>query len=312
VNSAAASASLVAVWNAQAEWSARASWIKARIGRDRLLLLGLTAATAVCATLGAVLAGHGVFGTVGQAAAGLGAVLAAIAATSKLIAGKVNRIEQWNRARSVSEALKEACYRHRTQTGAYAADDRDDVLREQMLEVTSRNKDLLAVHPAAFAISGKPPPGPLDLPGYIDKRITGQVDGYYLKQVQSLAQRRDRWQLAQKALLYASALLGAAAAYSPSVAGTTTAWVAVLTTIVGSVGAHIEGSRFDHLIVAYRSTAERLAALRAQAQDRLLQGRAVDFASLVDAAEEAISVENQAWMAGWSAKMPQAERAAKT
>jgi SMODS and SLOG-associating 2TM effector domain 1/Protein of unknown function (DUF4231) len=301
----APSASLVAAWDGQAEWSSRASTLKAAINRDRQRLLALTSATAVCGAAGAVLAGNGFAGVAGQWAAGLSAVLAAVTATSQLISGKVNRVEQWSRARSVSEGLKEACYRYRSGTGVYAGSDPDEVLRSQLELVTRKNQDLLAVLPAPVRAT-KPPPPVLDLPAYIDKRITNQVDGYYLKQVTDLSRRRDRWQLVQRALLYLSATLGAAAAIWPGAGSAAAAWVAVLTTMVGSVGAHIEGSRFDHLIVAYRSTADRLAALRSRHLDDLSKGRAVDFGALVDAAEDAISVENQAWMAGWSTRTAQA------
>ncbi|MGH8510764.1 MAG: hypothetical protein ACREUD_07450 [Gammaproteobacteria bacterium] len=47
------------------------------------------------------------------------------------------------------------------------------------------------------------------------------------------------------------------------------AWVAVLTTMAGALGAHIEAARFDQLAIGYRATAARLEALRDEWNDRL-------------------------------------------
>src|SRR5262245_35692030 len=113
-----ASRALTDAWQAQSEWSARASLLKTQIVRERSTVLWLIAATAVFGGLGTLLTTAGTpASAAARAVSGIGAVLAAMAGTIQVLASRVNRVEQWSRARSVSEALKEAVYRYRTGTG---------------------------------------------------------------------------------------------------------------------------------------------------------------------------------------------------
>ena len=73
------------------------------------------------------------------------------------------------------------------------------------------------------------------------------------------------------------------------------AWVPVATTAGTSLVAYIAASRYDHLIIEYLRTAQRLEDLR--------NGRAdspTASPDLIDACEAAISSENQGWMARWA------------
>jgi hypothetical protein len=294
------SRALTDAWQAQAEWSARASALKARIARRRTTVLWLMAGTAVFGGLGTVLTTAGAQATTTvRVLSGIGAVLAAVAGTIQLLASRERTVEEWNRARAVSEALKEAVYRYRTGTGAYAVDDRDAVLRGQAEEVVERARDLLSITVAGVAPKRDPPP-PLDAAAYVERRLSQQIEGYYLKQVAVLSESRARWQRAEQGLLYSGAAIGALTASLPQVP--LAPWVAVVTTIAGAVAAHVEASRFSHLIVSYGATAYRLAKLRSKYLDDEARGVPFDFADLVDRAEEAISVENQGWMAGWSGR----------
>ena len=74
-----------------------------------------------------------------------------------------------------------------------------------------------------------------------------------------------------------------------------TAWVPVVTTIGTSLTAHIAAARYDHLVIEYLRTAQRLEHLR----DQHLHDRTNQDGPFIDACEDAISVENQAWMARW-------------
>jgi hypothetical protein len=293
---------LTEAWQGQAEWSARASTLKARIARRRSIVLWLVAGTAVFGGLGTVLTTAAAPATTtARLVSAIGALLAAVAGTLQLLASRENTVEQWNRARAVAEALKEAVYRYRTGTGAYAADDRDAVLRRQVDDVVERGRDLLAITVPGAAPAREPPP-PMDAAGYAELRLSQQIEGYYLKQVAELSASRARWQRAEQGLLYGGAVIGALTASLPEIR--LAPWVAVVTTIAGAVAAHAEASRFSHLIVSYRATADRLTSLRSRFLDDEARGAPIDFAALVDRAEDAISVENQAWMAGWSGRRP--------
>ena len=72
------------------------------------------------------------------------------------------------------------------------------------------------------------------------------------------------------------------------------AWVPVTTTASAAIVAHIAASRYDQLIIEYLRTADRLRYLRDTERSRLTP------AAFVDACEDTISVENQAWMARWN------------
>ena len=73
-------------------------------------------------------------------------------------------------------------------------------------------------------------------------------------------------------------------------------WVPVVTTVATSLLAHISASRYDHQIVEYLCTAQRLLHLRDfRIADQMPDGE------FIDACEAAISVENQGWMASWQA-----------
>lgn len=289
---------LTEAWEVQAEWSARASLLKARIGRQRTVVLWLVMGTAlfggVATTLSSAEASSSVLGRV---VSGGGALLAGLAGVMQVLGARENVVEQWSRARSVSEALKEAVYRYRCGIGIYAGPDPDTALRARVQQVVERGRDLLAVT-VPPAIPRRRPPPSLDASAYVERRVTQQIDGYYRRQVAELTAKRTRWQRAEQGLLFGGAVLGALAAVRPG--GLVSPWVAVATTVAGAIAAHAEASRFSHLIVAYRATADRLAAIRSQFLDDQARGVVIDVAALVDRAEDAISVENQAWMAGWS------------
>jgi len=293
----AVSRALSDAWQAQAEWSSRASTLKTRIAGQRSRVLYLVAAAAFFGGLATWLTAAGTApGTPVRVVSGTAAILAALAATMQRAAGQVKTVEQWNRARSVSEALKEAVYRYRTGTGRYAA-DRDNALRARVEEIVQRAQDLLAITVPNKSPSREPPPD-LDAAAYVERRVKQQIDGYYLKQVATLSASRARWQLAEQGLLYSGAIIGALAASLP--AAPLAPWVAVATTIAGAVAAQAEASRFSHLIVSYQATADRLRAIESQFTDDRARGLTIDFEALVNRAEDAISVENQAWMAAWS------------
>jgi hypothetical protein len=71
------------------------------------------------------------------------------------------------------------------------------------------------------------------------------------------------------------------------------AWVAVITTISGSVGAHVLAERYEQLTVSYRATADRLTGILG----RWKAGHGT-LGQLVEQVESALLQENQAWIAG--------------
>ncbi len=294
-----ASATLRDTWAHQAAWSAAASNAKKRLERARTWVVGCTVAAAVLETLAAQLSGDPTHATVVRGVALSGAVLLGGAGFLQLHSASKTQTTAWIRARSVSEALKEAVYRYLTRSGAYRHGDADATLRETSLRLIDKARDLQSLLPST-TVAPREPPEAVDLAGYVKKRVEGQIDTYYLPQARALAQRGTRWRQAQTTILFVGAVLSAALPYLADAGAT--AWVAVITTVAGSLGAHIEASRFEQLAIAYQATATRLQALRAEWYDRLSKTSLADADAdaFVDRCEDAISVENQAWMAEWA------------
>lgn len=292
------SSTLRTTWDQQRLWSVVADRLKREIARARSWILTFIVATAILETSAAqltYLVGRTAF--VPRALAMVGAVLAALAAVLHAQNRGRERLHQWTRARSASEALKEHVYRYLTRTGKYA-NDADSALTAERDRILEGVSDILP-RAAAEAVPAKDLPAVQDIASYVKIRLAGQIDGYYLKQAAANARRGAIWRRVQSALLYLTAALGALVTFVPE-AGLG-AWVSVLTTVAGVFGAHIEAARYDHLAVSYRTTASRLQSLCDQWND-MLSGKPLtpdEQNQFVDHCEQAISVENEAWMAGW-------------
>lgn len=296
------SATLISTWNEQAKWSGTASTLKNQIELIRSCTLSLLIATVILETLSVQLGIYwGTRSGIPQVLAAAGALLMALAGTLHHRSHMHEQVAKWTRARSASEALKEHVYRYLTHTGQYDIDDSDAVLRSAVSRITDQVRDLEALT-ANIPVPERTPPSPLNIEEYVTTRVEGQISGYYRPRSKALARRRDQWRRGQNWLIYGGAALGALAAFFP-LAGPA-AWVGVFTTIAGAIGTHIEGTRFDQLIIGYQATARRLESLRNEWRDTLSKKKiGMDEKSdFINRCEEAISVENQAWMAEWTAQ----------
>ena len=67
------------------------------------------------------------------------------------------------------------------------------------------------------------------------------------------------------------------------------------------MAAHIAAGRYEHLVLSFRVTAQRLDSLRNRWIDRYGDGEGPpeERTRFVESCEAAISVENQGWMAGY-------------
>ncbi len=279
-------------WRQQAVWSALANRLKRGLARSRRWTLGLMIAGALLETAAAQAS------SIGGAPAGAATILsaagaAALAAAAFIRVRKlgVDRVRDWVRARSASEGLKEAVFLH--VMGAAA-----EPLGQVVDRILGKVKDL-EPQAALIGVPEREPPGPMDVERYIEVRVSGQIDGFYRPRAAALARRLAWTRRAEFAVLLTGAAIGA---LSPVVgAARTAAWVAVLTTVAGALVAEAEAARYTHLIISYRTTARRLEALRDAWRERAQAGPVPpdEVARLVRSCEEAISIENQGWMAEW-------------
>jgi hypothetical protein len=257
-------------------------------GQARLAALLLGIATAVLA----VAAGQagGLAGPAGRVLSACAAITAGVATLVQRRAG-TGQIRDWTRARSASEGLKTEIYSYLAGGTAYTipGGNRYQRLGAETRSITEAVADLqrqtLGITPGT-----KPIPPVRDTTSYISERVGDRIGNYYTPKA-GLYDRRVRRLRAVGGLLGVTAVVLAALAAAFQIGGLA-AWVPVVTTIATSVTA----ARYDHLVIEYLRTAQRLQHLR---QDHLANP-ASNPAAFIDACEAAISVENQGWMARWN------------
>jgi hypothetical protein len=289
------SAQLTWAWAQQRIWSLTANRLKRRIDQGRLTALALGIATAVLAV-----AAHQVGGLSVLAGQVLSAVAAVTAGAATLVQRRVSsgQIRDWTRARSASEGLKTEIYSYLGGGGAYTVpgpgpgpDERLGENTEGIVEAV----DDLQRHTLGIVPDGKSIPLVHDVDSYLVLRVNDQIGNYYRKKAALYDTRVRRLRTAGD-VLGATAFVLAAVAAAFKV-DSLNAWVPVVTTIGTSVVAYIAAARYDHMVVEYLRTAQRLESL---CRERRAKPDG-DPAAFIDACEAAISVENQGWMARWDA-----------
>lgn len=294
-------------WTDQRRWSTEANREKRwyTVGRILMLALPLTAAfleTTAASLHRAANDAENPVALVSLLGIGGALLLGATPFVQRYLAGR-RQLTRWLRMRSASESVKSEVYRCVSGTGAYRTERPHEVLRREMSSLEAATRDLA---PAMERIVCDDPPLP-DVrmaEDYLEKRLRGQFDGYY-KDAARHAGTLARWmRRGQAALAIAAGLLGVLATWKdPS---RFAPWIAVLTTAVSAVAAHLAAGRYEFLELTYTATMRELRDLHATFTDTWMSGnretaefeRAYD--KLVDAAERAISKENQAWMTKWT------------
>ncbi len=287
---------LLATWQEQARWSAIAGKLKRRlVNWRRAILLSLIVAAVLAALAGHIDSNAGL-------QTGLGVTSVVVVVAVPFVRAAVlskGAFQNWTRARSASEALKQEVYEYLTGTGTYRdASGRDRALDAATAGIVERVADLGEIVPLGDA-RRRPAPEPMDPATYLQDRVKSQLENYYRPKAAVMARReralrRWEWILAGVAVL--AVVVTAAAGWSSAIG-----WIGVVTTTSGSLLAHREAERYEYLAISYTVTAKRLEAVHAHwlaaINDHTLHPAEED--RLVTEAEDAISVENQAWMATW-------------
>jgi hypothetical protein len=280
---------LARVWKQQRIWSQAANHLRKSIDRARFASLLLAIATAAFAV-----AADQVGGLSDGAGQALGAAAAITAGLATLIQRRIgtDTIRNWIRARSASEGLTTEVYSYLGRGTAYAGPDCDQHLGTEARRIVDAVEDL-QLHTMGIEPDDKPVPQIHDTASYINERVNDQIHNFY-RQKAPVFERRARRLRNLGDLLGLIAVALAALAAALKIDGLA-AWVPVVTTIGTALAAHTAAARYDHLVIEYLRTAQRLEHIRDQHLDT--PADAVDF---IDACEAAISVENQAWMARWN------------
>lgn len=292
------SSALETAWERQRVWSLTANALNRRITVWRTVILLLAVAGAALVTLGAQLSGS--WSLAGRVLSGLGA--AALAVTPLIRRSRLgkNSVAEWNRARSASEGLKQQVFLYQSDADPYGVEDRDGILTKRTAEILDSVQDL-TLYAAPVKADNKPLPPRLEPDAYIAHRVDTQIDGYYRPKAALMAQRLNQFRRLEYVLVLAAAGIGALAAVVASESVTTRvgAWVAVITTAGAALAAHIAATRYEYLVTTYIATANRLQSIRNTWLDQPAETR-MSPSDFVHTCEDAISVENQAWMAKWA------------
>lgn len=283
-------------WGAQRVWSQTANRLKTRIDQARATALVLGVATAVLAVTADQVSDASA--TAGSWTAGAAALTAGLAT---LVQRRVSteQVKTWTRARSASEGLKTEVYSYLAGGTAYTGADRDQHLDEETRRILTDVDDLRR-HTLGVSPDGKQPLPVHDLASYLQHRVTGsQVHGFYLPKAARYENRVRRFRGAGTLLGMLAVVLAALATATGH--GGFAAWVPVVTTIATSLAAFVAAARYDHLVIEYLRTADQLTYL----QDQHRRAPTLSGPQLVDACEDAISIENKGWMARWHQPPPQ-------
>ena len=196
----------------------------------------------------------------------------------------------------MAEALKAEVFLFRTGAAPYDAPDPAPRLMARVQEHLATVDDVQSVTLSSEDQRKGLPEGPLSLEDYIRERLDDQVEHFYRPRVQQYDRLMKRWRDVNLALGALAAVLGVLGKW-------TGAWVAVITTVTTAVAAYLYANRYQYLIISYQATARQLEFLKHQwvvngapEQDPSMRNQ------FLQACEEAISIENNAWMAKWIGK----------
>ncbi len=283
------------VWEDQSVWSQTANLLKARLDHHRSTILALTVASAILTTLASQTLSWSPSGSkVLALSAGVTVGLVPVV-RSRLGRDAVSR---WTRARAVSEELKAEVYRFLAGVAPFREVDREAQLVQRTQQVLDEAGDLLAYTAGVVPVVREVPPVH-DVDSYVRGRLEPQIQWYRGRSAR-LSRQLAAARLAELCLGLVGVVLGAAAAVWSVDA--IAAWVAVVTTLTAALTAHVAASRWEYQLVEYLRTANELNRLRGEwlsasvaAHDEAAED------GLVERCEHVVSIQNDGWMAKWTA-----------
>jgi hypothetical protein len=276
-------------WGEYRVWAATSRQKKAEISTWRFRVLVATVSGALLGTVSSQISGlqadvSWVFGIAAGA-------LIAIATYLGQEILKPDQERLWIRARSLAEALKAETFLFRTGASPYDIPEPASRMLLQVQDLLGQVRDLPAVNLSQEERRERLPEGPLSVEEYIEERVNDQVENFYRPRAQQYYELMKRWRMI-------TLLIGGLAVILGALGKSTAAWVAVLTTIGTSVAAYIFANRYQYLIISYQATARQLELLKNQ---WIVMGAPEHYPeernNFILNCEEAISIENSAWMA---------------
>jgi len=294
---------LLQVWKDYRQAAARARVLKKRLqsGRLRIAMLGI--AGAAC---GAMVIQSSTWSAwlstapwIPSAFGAGGAVCLGLVAVFSQHVLRTGFERDWVLLRSIAEALKSEAFIFMAQVRAHGGVDGEDRL-------SSRAKKLLGNGLPGLSVSIAPQDEIAGLPenwlsdaDYIRLRVQDQIERFY--RPQSLNEARKVVLVRRTAFLLGviGAGLGGFAAVDTDSAWAA-AWIGVIGTTTGAVAAYLYAERSEYLATSYDLTARRLDWLIVDWQRQKAKHPDASPSEFIVACEQAISVENAAWVAEWT------------
>ncbi len=280
-------------WDEHVAWSEVANGLKSSRTWWRRVVLSLTILGAALETIAA---------TTHSSQAGIAGTIA-LALVPFITANLLTpaSAKKWLRSRSISEGIKSEVYAYLANGELYSTGEALETLRKKVTEIRKFGDDMTVERAAVIFQKKAPPPAGTD--AYIVNRVRNQIDKYYLPNAQENATRASQFLTAEIVLAGVTAVLSAAATYytaHPTGVGGTLAlgpWVAVLTTVGGSIAAYAAASRYEFQATTYYATARQLEDLLNGWRLKNASVPSGEWYAFVHGCEEAISAENRSWMA---------------
>ena len=284
-------------WNEQAAWSKTADRLKAAVTLWRKVVLALTICGAALETLAATLHPHPAWTQMSQWVAGVGAVALALIPFLNHAYLTPNATRKWLRARSVAEGMKSELYTFMAGAEPYDKPNPFPILLGKISTIEGWVNDLSSERALTGQVERKVPAvaSPSD---YLSLRVDQQIIKYYRPNATTNAQSGRRYQQIATALGATAAVLSAMATVPGGPGPDLGAWIAVITTIAGTIAAHAAANQYDAQAQMYQATARQLEDLaEAWMQSNRPAGSSKEWSEFVRACEESISATNRAWMA---------------
>lgn len=218
-----------------------------------------------------------------------------------------DQASKWVRARSASEALKDKIYRYLVGVPPFRPEPSPSDLLNYCQAIKENVNDLYiyaaSIDPISLDSDLKKRPLSLTIDEYVKRRVNNQINGYYLPKGRKNARASTMFHNFEFGLGLVAVIMGAlasaAVATNQPELSAITPWVAVLTTASAAITAHIAASRYDDQTRIYFATANRLKSLRDEWCSNPNRLDPASIAQFVDNCEQAISTENEEWLAEW-------------
>jgi hypothetical protein len=290
---------LAFTWGQYRVFAATSRALKKELSAWRFRVLILSISGAILGTLCQQSTGWGLAGGKFSWLPSLFGILSAITLGLAAYFGKEllepEKERNWVRSRSMAESLKAEAHLFAANAHPYDKADAIDKLfarTEELLEsVENLKTETISEEERREGLI----PVNISIEQYIQMRVNDQIDNFYYPKSSEHDKTVDRGKWISLILGALAVVLGAVGA-----TGWTAAWVAVVTTITLAIAAYLYAGRYQYLVISYQATARRLEMLRSRWQvSRKTDTNTQERNQFILDCEEAISVENSAWMAEW-------------